>query len=385
MSLKFTSVPTKTLAESITASATSFRLNNITGWDSEALAAADFGTEAYVIFRNAAKTQVELMKIDPSTIASTDITITLRGLQFDGNLTTEVSANKLAWSRGDTFVDLGTDTPQMFQWLKEYIDAASIAGAVPAENATAGIVKIAGTTELNADDGDDGTYDYVPNAATLAASKYGLRLPTADEKAALAGGGDFGAPSASNKFLTEEWHQANPETTIAAKELTQDTNTFSNTEDTLISISIPGNTLGTDGGVRFTAYFSLLTIPTSLNVGLTFKIKYGTTTFATINPTGVATSVSNNTKGVISGLLLANGTTSSQKGFAEVRFCEAGSEDDAETAVSGDKIFGFGEGTAAEDSTGALNFVMTIQSTSTSGSQQINREIVLIEKIGTTL
>lgn len=206
--IKPTTVPTKVLAESINASASSFKLNNINGWDGEALVSGDFGDPLYVIFRDAKNSKVELMEIDPATIANSSITISKRGLQFDGNLTTEVSANKLSWNKGDTFVDLGTDTPQLWQWLKEYIDTASIAGAVPAANVTAGIIKIATATELDADTEDDGTYDYVPNPATLAASKYGTRLPSSDEKAALAGGGDFGTPSTSNKFLTEDWIDA---------------------------------------------------------------------------------------------------------------------------------------------------------------------------------
>ena len=206
--LKFTTVPSKTLSESITAAASSFKLADITGWDSEDLAAGDFGDPVYVVFRNSTNTLIELMEIDPATIADASITISKRGLQYDGNLTTEVAANKLTWTKGDTFVDLGSDTPQLFQWLKEYIDAASIAGAVPAANATAGIVKIATTTELNAATEDDGTYDYVPNAKELDDSKYGQQLPTSDEKDALAGGGDFGTPATGNKYVTENYTDA---------------------------------------------------------------------------------------------------------------------------------------------------------------------------------
>lgn len=126
MSLKPTSIPTKTLAASITALSSTFKLNNILGWDAAALTSASFGTQAYCVFRNASRSRIELMEFDPATVASTSITILRRGLQFDGDLTTEVTANKFAWTKGDTFVDMGTDAPQVFQWMKEYIDAASI-------------------------------------------------------------------------------------------------------------------------------------------------------------------------------------------------------------------------------------------------------------------
>lgn len=147
MSLKPTSIPTKTLAASITALSSTFKLNNILGWDAAALEAADFGTQAYCVFRNANRSRIELMEFDPATVANTSITILRRGLQFDGDLTTEVTANKFAWTKGDTFVDMGTDAPQVFQWMKEYIDAASIAGAVPASTVASGIVEEATSAE----------------------------------------------------------------------------------------------------------------------------------------------------------------------------------------------------------------------------------------------
>ena len=193
MSIKFLTAPSKTLRNSITAAATSFQLNDILGWDGETnLAAGDFGTTHYAIFRNATKTQIELMEIDPATIASTSITITRRGLQFDGNLTTEVTANKLSWVKGDTFVDLGTVTSQTLQWLKEYIDGVAIAGAPTATTA------ILGLTTMSTAPADPAT--------PIAVGTNDTRLPTQDENNAIAGGGNFGTPSSSNKFITEAYN-----------------------------------------------------------------------------------------------------------------------------------------------------------------------------------
>lgn len=126
MSVKAISVPTKILSQSITAAATSFRLNDILGWDAANLTSASFGTQAYGVFRNAARTQIELFEFDPATIADADIDILRRGLKYDGDLTTEVSGNKYAWTKGDTYVDLGTDTPQIFQYLLENVAATAI-------------------------------------------------------------------------------------------------------------------------------------------------------------------------------------------------------------------------------------------------------------------
>lgn len=142
MSLKYLSCPSKILASSITASATSFQLNNIKGWNGEDLTSADFGSQAFAVIRNANNTILELIEFDPTTIASSSITIVRRGLKFTGDLTTEVTANKLAWTKGDTFIDIGVDTPQMLQWLQEYIDAAIVAGGVPATTTVTGLTKM---------------------------------------------------------------------------------------------------------------------------------------------------------------------------------------------------------------------------------------------------
>jgi len=95
MYLNFPSIPRKRLTNSISASATSFKLNDILGWDGTTdLTSADLGTIAYVVFRD--DTRIEIMKIDPSTIADSSITIDARGLPYQGTIDdTEVTARKL--------------------------------------------------------------------------------------------------------------------------------------------------------------------------------------------------------------------------------------------------------------------------------------------------
>jgi hypothetical protein len=185
--LNFTSIPTKILAESLTAAATSFKLNNITGWDGNALTSADFGSIGYGVFRNSTNTQLEIFEWDTSTIASTSITINKRGLKFDGNVSTEITANKLAWTKGDTFVDLGTDTPQMLQYIQNYVDAAIVAGGVPATTSVLGLVKMS----------------IAPASPTspIAVGDNDTRVPTTAQAAALAG--YPGTPSSTNKFMTQ--------------------------------------------------------------------------------------------------------------------------------------------------------------------------------------
>lgn len=198
MSTKFNSIPSKVLASSITAASTTFRLKDILGWDGLPLTAADFGTQAWAVFVNANRTVIEIMEFDPATIASTNITINKRGMKFLGDLTTEVPANKLDWTKDDTFVQLGTDTPQSFQWLKEYIDGIAIAGSPNASTTAKGIVEAATLAEVRARTAIGGT-----GAVLVATPDVLTDLPSQTEKDALAGGDTFGTPSTSNKFVTE--------------------------------------------------------------------------------------------------------------------------------------------------------------------------------------
>lgn len=169
---KFTSVPSKRLAASITASSSTIQLNNILGWNGAALTSSDFGTNLYAVLRNDANTLMELIELDPSTIASASITVLRRGLKFTGDVTTEVTANKLIWVKNETIVEIGADTPQLFQMFKEYVDAAIVAGGVPATTATAGISKVATQAQTDAGTTGDGTYKYIVTPDLVRAKAY---------------------------------------------------------------------------------------------------------------------------------------------------------------------------------------------------------------------
>lgn len=122
-----TSVPTKRLSEALTASGTSFKVSDINHWSGSALTASDFGTLAYGVFRNANNTAIELFEFDPSTVASNSITINRRGLAFDGQYSTEVSANKLSWGVG-TLVEFGAPIPQLLRHFVTDVGDQTVAG-----------------------------------------------------------------------------------------------------------------------------------------------------------------------------------------------------------------------------------------------------------------
>ena len=126
--IKPTTIPSKRLSASITGSSSTFKVDNILGWDSNDLTSADLGSVAYAVFRNSAGTLMEIVEIDPTTIASSSITINKRGLKFTGDLTTEVSTNKLTWVLGDTIVEFGTHFPQLLAHAVTTIADQTIAG-----------------------------------------------------------------------------------------------------------------------------------------------------------------------------------------------------------------------------------------------------------------
>ena len=127
--IKPVTIPSKRLAASIDASATSLQLNNIKGWDGNDLTSSDLGDVWYVVLRNDANTQIEIMELDPTTVADSSITITRRGLKFDGDdLTTEVTANKLTWVKNETIVELGTNAPQLLGHFVKVINDETVAG-----------------------------------------------------------------------------------------------------------------------------------------------------------------------------------------------------------------------------------------------------------------
>lgn len=161
------SIPPKHLAQGITSASTSFMLDNILQWDgSTNLAAADFGTVAYGVFRNPENTQVEFFSWDPATVASSAITILSRGLDYAGaDPTASDAARKLDWPAYDTIVELGSHPPQLFH---EYLTKSRDETKTGLLTVTQFPVKSGITTPTAA--GELATKGYVDATATGAAT-----------------------------------------------------------------------------------------------------------------------------------------------------------------------------------------------------------------------
>ena len=127
--MKISTIPPKRLAETITASDTTFKLNDILGFDDVALTEAIVGDKMYGSFQSVTGTELELFEVDTSTIASASITMLKRGLQFNEDGTeAEVGGNKKLWIKNQTIVNLGTDVPQLYNLLVKTTGDQTIAG-----------------------------------------------------------------------------------------------------------------------------------------------------------------------------------------------------------------------------------------------------------------
>ncbi len=150
--------------------------------------------------------------------------------------------------------------------------------------------------------------------------------------------------------------------------------TNTSTETNLLSVSIPANTLGTDNGIRFKLNISDYDSGGGAD-DLTIRVKYGATTVVTrVLSAGNQT----NDEGFIEGVLFANGATNSQKGVLNYIIEDKSSTSRISTRSSWS---GYVFGTSAEDSTGALNFVISVQWGRAIGIDVITMDSALIEII----
>jgi len=128
MSIKPTTIPTKQLSQNLASAGLTLYLNNTLAWDAVQLSSADFGTQAFAVLRNSANSQLELIEIDPATVTSAAaITILKRGLGYDGSQTASTET-AYDWLAGDTYVELGADTPQLLALFADQFSAETIDG-----------------------------------------------------------------------------------------------------------------------------------------------------------------------------------------------------------------------------------------------------------------
>src|SRR3990167_6134190 len=124
------SIPSKRLAASITATATSLRINNINDWSGSAMTGTSFASSTSwpAVLRNDANTQIEFVEIDMTTLSTSVFTadITKRGLGYAGGTTANTSTS-YSWNTND-IVELGSNPPQLYEQYVDKDNAETIAG-----------------------------------------------------------------------------------------------------------------------------------------------------------------------------------------------------------------------------------------------------------------
>ncbi len=142
-------------------------------------------------------------------------------------------------------------------------------------------------------------------------------------------------------------------------------NSTSTAEETLFSVSIPANILGTNGGLSGIIFIELRDDLDAGTNTATIRFKYGATTVA--STTYIATGLSDTTfRGAIKLSLFATGATNTQAGTLEGDVSTVGLVVYNSAAGTDGHWKNLATGTAAEDSTGALNLTVTVQWSGTS-------------------
>ena len=251
-------------------------------------------------------------------------------------------------------------TAEHQQDTSDAIDQIVAGGAQDASTSTKGIVKMSVAPVSATEPIAVGDNDARLNATT------GL---TADEEAAIVGGGAIGTPSGTNKFVTEEYVAATivDYSTRVYSSVTDVTKATASTSDSnLYTAPIAADLLSTNRVIQGTLQ---ITNFSTNGPHPTIKLKYGSTTVASITfPNATASSYT----GVVNFSLIANGT-SAQEGYI------SGYIGAVPTTYGGiNHAFISGTGTAAEDSTTALDLKLDIVWNTTGGVVTITTGSIVV-------
>ena len=293
-----------------------------------------------------------------------------------------------------------TGTPDGSKFLRDDDTWAAPPTVVDADETTAGSVEEATTAETNAGTASGTVAKLFVTPAKLAASIFGLQLPTSDEKDALAG---TGTPNTTNKYVTNDDVSDAAVTgkivratgtalpALSAINLTSITKLFDfekaptdvtgTTAVTIWSKSVGAGLLGTDNVIR--VKILLDHFETDNTRTLTLILKYGSTSVATTTlVTGGATNGgASKGGGYIEAFIAADGGTSAQVGRIAAQIGSSNTTT-ATPSLDGESltVFTQGGGTATEDSTGALTLSVTGQwsaGTNTLGVEDVVSELLI--------
>lgn len=158
----------------------------------------------------------------------------------------------------------------------------------------------------------------------------------------------------------------------------------STADNTLVTQSIAGGTLGITGAIRVRLYFSALNISYSTPQSVNFRLKYGGTTlcsssFATSATYGAATGY----VGFVECYVMGSGATNTQEGNVFCMFSSSASNigNAAGTPSGYNSTVSNATGTSAVDSTSAQTLVVTAQFSNSGVNDNLTMTHAVIEKI----
>lgn len=155
---------------------------------------------------------------------------------------------------------------------------------------------------------------------------------------------------------------------------------FSNSaaENTLLSVSVPGNTLGINGGIRVRMNVSELGLKGTAGHNAVFRIKLGATTIGTMTFNAISGTDIFTDNGYIELYLFNTGATNTQQAYLFVN-----TTGDPYIGLSGSHPFDFFRqkvfGTGAEDTTSAKTLAITLQFGTANAVSLIKIEDYIVE------
>lgn len=200
--LKFVQTQATTLAGAgASLGDTSLILSSFKQIDGTNLTMSDFGSIAYGTIEPNNGEYEEMISFTGIT-QNANGTATLTGVKHVEFVTPYTETFGLAQAHAGGVIFVISNTSALYQTIIDYIDDIAISGSPDATLTTKGIVEMATTAEINAgtQSGSTGA-DLAVRPDQLQASIYGVRLPSAAQKDALAG---TGTPSSSSPYVTED-------------------------------------------------------------------------------------------------------------------------------------------------------------------------------------
>lgn len=150
--------------------------------------------------------------------------------------------------------------------------------------------------------------------------------------------------------------------------------------DLFSAINIPAGNLGTNDAIKFFIRVNSIGMGSTNGETLTIRLKYGGSTIANLVIGNPNTSFSG-LGGSIFGSIIADGSTSVQKGSIQIVASSDGSEDDGQSALSIGKMMGYADGAGAVDSTVDQDLIVSVQWSQLSPAYTITAESIVVEEI----